>query len=645
MTKKKIIAIALVAVILIAGGIPAAIFIPRYIDANRLDMAIMSDIHVLSEEQMGTEMTPSLVEQEAKGQKMLTLSFALLKEGVDKVIKEKQEVLIIPGDLTDDGGKLSHQAVARELKRAEENGVECFVINGNHDINNRARSYKASEPTTVDNVNAEEFAEIYADFGYNQALDRHSDSLSYTARLNKEYRLIAIDCCFYELEAEKGYCSSGRNESVVSDDLFEWIETSLAKAKEDEKRVIAMMHFPLLDHLTSLVDSRAMTSDKREQISELFLDYDVQYVFTGHLHSQNIESRENQEGKTLYDIETAALCNYPMPIRFFQGKPKKEILTTKYLTSLKEEYIPSLISTEIKAEILEDLAAYSEKIVDNGMKTKVMRKIDQSTVLALLGVFDLDEEAIETVELVEDIRTNLVLDFFNTSIYEDGTNKSVQDICQSYGVTLPDSEYTTVWSVAMEFLKANYRGNEGFKTTDTEGILLKYSLYTAFYKIAEYDFFEKLNEQNPDIPAIDLMPAMENLFVQGYLDVEDNGLLGVLGSVKALTSFQENWSKKPLIGNLIKNIDLSESRSIINFVDALLSLMEQLNLNFSHFIGEDNAIGAAIDSLPIAEIINYENGYIDLSRVYNLLYGELGENLITDRPPADDELIVKKFSK
>ncbi|HKL86105.1 MAG TPA: metallophosphoesterase [Treponemataceae bacterium] len=638
MKKKKITAIILVVAAVVLVAVPVAISVPYLIDESQLNLAVMSDTHVLSELQMGTEITDSLAEQEAKGQKMLMLSEGLLKEGIDMVIEQKQEVLLLSGDLTDDGGKDSHEAVARQLKRAEENGVDCFVINGNHDINNHSRSYKETIPIDVDNVNAKQFATIYADFGYNEAVDKHSDSLSYTANLNREYRLLAIDCSFYEMNPEGGYVS-GRNDAVTSDSLIQWIEKSLAKAKKDGKRVISMMHFPLTSHLTSLVDNNSVTVDRKDEVSNLLLTYDVKYIFTGHLHSQDIAVIDGEDGKQIFDIETASLSNYPMPIRFFKGTPKKEELTTKYITALKEEYIPKLIPAETKEKILEDLPAYSEYIVDNGMKIKVMRKLDTNTVLALLGALGLDKTEIPTIELAEDIRKDLITDFFDTPIYNDGTGKSVQEICQSFGISLPESGYTTVWTVAMKFLRANYIGNEGYKTTDTEGILLKYSLYTAFYKIADFDLFGKLNAQNPEVIAIDLKPAMENLFKKGQLDIIDNQLLGILGSVKAISSFQERWSTKPVIGNMIKNIDFSDPESLLEFI----SHFANLNLKLSAFVGgEGSAIGSIIDSISIIDILNYEDGYLNLGNVYDLLFAELGENLITDKAPTDDVLTVEK---
>lgn len=641
MTKKKIIILIVVAAILVAAVVPTAILVPRYIDEHRLDMAIMSDIHVLSEEQMGSEITPSLAAQEAKGQKMLVLSEGLLKEGIDLVIKNKQEVLLIAGDLTDDGGRKSHEAVARELKRAEEKGVSCFVINGNHDINNAAKDYSSAEPVAAENVNKAQFADIYGDYGYDEALSRHSDSLSYTAKLNDEYMLLAIDCSFYEINRADGYVE-GRHDSVTTDSLLAWIRSSLETAKNEGYRVIAMMHFPLALHLTDLADNNSSAADRKDEIRDILLEYSVKYLFTGHLHSQDIAAVQSEDGnKSLYDIETAALSNYPMPVRLFKGTSKKEVLTTEYLTFIKEEYVPDVVSAEVKAEILRDLTAYAEKTVDTGMKNKIMNKLDRKAVLSLLGAFGLDKEAPETAAFAEEIRSDLIVDFFDTPIYSDGSGKSVQEICGSFGVSLPASDYDTVWSVAMKLLRANYRGNECCKATDTEGVLLRYSLYTAFYKISDFDLFGRIHAMNADIPSVDLTSSMERLFKEGRLDVEDNNLLGIIGSIKVVARFQERWSKKAVIGSFIESVDFSDARSILDTVQGIWNLSLTLGLQPSSLF-EGESVGEILDDLPITQIIEFEEGDLNVGFVYEMLFGDLGTNLITDRAPADDGFEIDK---
>ena len=41
----------------------------------------------------------------------------------------------------------------------------------------------------------------------------------------------------------------------------------------------------------------------------------MQYVFTGHMHANDIASITTENGNTLYDIETGSVVTYPSPAR------------------------------------------------------------------------------------------------------------------------------------------------------------------------------------------------------------------------------------------------------------------------------------------------------------------------------------------
>ena len=53
-------------------------------------------------------------------------------------------------------------------------------------------------------VSANEFAEIYNDFGYDEALSRDPASLSYTYDLGPDMRLLMLDSCQYSPTNKSG---------------------------------------------------------------------------------------------------------------------------------------------------------------------------------------------------------------------------------------------------------------------------------------------------------------------------------------------------------------------------------------------------------------------------------------------------------
>ena len=80
----------------------------------------------------------------------------------------------------------------------EKDGIQVVVIPGNHDINNRnAASFDGRSRQMAEAVSANEFAEIYNDFGYDEALSRDPASLSYTYDLGPDMRLLMLDSCQY----------------------------------------------------------------------------------------------------------------------------------------------------------------------------------------------------------------------------------------------------------------------------------------------------------------------------------------------------------------------------------------------------------------------------------------------------------------
>ena len=53
-----------------------------------------------------------------------------------------------------------------------------------------------------------------------------------------------------------------------------------------------------------------------ERLSTAFADAGMSYVFTGHMHANDIAAMTTEAGSTLYDIETGSVVTYPSPMRF-----------------------------------------------------------------------------------------------------------------------------------------------------------------------------------------------------------------------------------------------------------------------------------------------------------------------------------------
>ena len=152
---------------------------------------------------------------------MDSITDAFLAETAGK----QPDALILSGDLTQNGEKVNHEELAKKLRLLESQGVPVVVIPGNHDINHpSAASFEGTEKKKADNINAEEFYSIYREFGYDEAMDRDENSLSYIYQADERYWLMMLDSCQYDPENKIG----GR----IRKETLLWMEKWLERARE-----------------------------------------------------------------------------------------------------------------------------------------------------------------------------------------------------------------------------------------------------------------------------------------------------------------------------------------------------------------------------------------------------------------------------
>ncbi|MEZ4526584.1 MAG: metallophosphoesterase [Desulfobacterales bacterium] len=297
----------------------------------------------------------------AQDRKMLREGPAILDAVLTAITADNSlDFVLIPGDLTKDGELSSHQEFAEKIRELEKQGLKVYVIPGNHDVNNpHAYAYTETEAVPTDSVSPETFAQIYGDFGYNEALYQDTDSLSYIAEPSPGLWLFALDSCRYSENLNAGTSIiSGR----FSESTLNWIITNLEKAQIQGKKVMAMMHHGLLEHFTGQSQANPGSEYVIENwgtVSETLAKAGLSLVFTGHFHAQDITSKTwESDGKsyTLTDVETGSLVTYPSPFR----------KVTRYLN---DEY---RIESENITEISYDTAPltfpeYAEDYLESGL--------------------------------------------------------------------------------------------------------------------------------------------------------------------------------------------------------------------------------------------------------------------------------------
>ncbi len=291
-------------------------------ETSSVRFGVISDIHYFAKELKG-DYSEEYKEWLYNKHKEYDDADSLLTNALDGVLRNAAEngetYVLLPGDLTKDGEKKSHQALAEKLAAFEaETGIPVFVVPGNHDINNsKAITFENGFEEPADTTSPEDFREIYADFGYADADSvfvpkegNKGGMLSYTEVIGG-YKLIAIDSCMYS-EDNGAEGNEHMTDGRIGDDLLEWILDECEDANERGLTIIGMQHHNLVPHM-AIEEATFWPFVVQEwlQIADAYADAGMHYVFTGHLHSNDVSSHVSDNGETVYDILTPTLTGYP----------------------------------------------------------------------------------------------------------------------------------------------------------------------------------------------------------------------------------------------------------------------------------------------------------------------------------------------
>ena len=233
--------------------------------------------------------------------KQLNYSEELIDAFTEQMAEEHPNVLILSGDLTNNGELESHEDLAEKLQKVEQAGTRVYVIPGNHDLLNPwARSFKGDDQYKAASVTEEQFAEIYGAYGYDEAVSRDSSSLSYLVKPSDDLWMLMLDTSKYANNAKLGYPETG---GELKAGTLKWVRDCGEQAEKAGARIIPVMHHNLTDH--SDVVKEGFTLDNAGEVQEVFARYKMTPSLSGHIHIQNIASVENGGGK-LTDIVTGA---------------------------------------------------------------------------------------------------------------------------------------------------------------------------------------------------------------------------------------------------------------------------------------------------------------------------------------------------
>lgn len=415
-----------------------------------LDLTVAADTHFQCAADLGAfsdEYTAHLLQPDLYGYastqgQMNYESEAILAEMLAEFENSDSEYLLIAGDLTC-GKRNSHLAFADYLRKTEQqSGKQIFVINGNHDC-------KANSSET--DVSMNEFCEIYADFGYNEAVSRHEDSASYAADLNNTYRLLAIDSCIY-----------GEDEGRIDRSVFKWIKEQTAQAEKDGKTLIAMMHHSILPHyeLQPMIDMWRFYAG-------WFADHGIRTVLTGHIHANDISSAVSDFGNSLYDIQTGALISSPNTYRVLTFDGDHVTVKSRFIDRIDISLLPDMMTQRQRALLAADFQNYAKEYFISGTGKWINRNLGSTN--RLVRWFKLKEgtKAYSAAEKIMSTLGNAI----GQDIY--GDTGSIEAALAPFGTAVPQSSYKKPYEAAANLMYGFFHGDEETVSSQQDIILLE----------------------------------------------------------------------------------------------------------------------------------------------------------------------------
>ncbi len=283
-----------------------------------LKIQVITDTHYYSRK-VGTS-GKAYEKAESKSQMVIKDSDLVIKAGFDLLCNDTStDIVLLSGDTTHNGELDSHSEFIEMLRDLKKRGKRVYVITATHDFRDGGVTdgYVGDEAVKVPAVeDRHDLWDMYYEFGPNEAISTHKESMSYVVQLAPGYRLFALnDDTNYKPEGERG--------SGFSDDCMKWILEQLEDARKNDQYVIAMTHHPMIapSPFYAIIGKGDMQRN-HEITREIFADAGLHCMITGHTHVHDISSIVSKKGNVFYDVACGALIGCPPVMRNITFDPK-----------------------------------------------------------------------------------------------------------------------------------------------------------------------------------------------------------------------------------------------------------------------------------------------------------------------------------
>lgn len=346
---------------------------------NPLTVTVITDTHYYSKK-LGTSGEAYEIANNKSGV-LLAQAPEMLEAAFTQIAKDtRTDIVLLSGDTTSNGDYDSHYEFIEMLRDLKAKGKRVYVLTATHDYkwDGTHHKYVGDERVTIPAAKREELYDMYKEFGPDEAIAVHRQSMSYIIQLADGYRLFALNDDT-NLNGKSGF----------SDELFDWIKEQIADAKANNQFIVAMTHHPLIapSPMYEIIGRGDMMGDyniRREQLADL----GVQFMLTGHTHVHDIDKHISPKGNYFYDISTASTVGYPGTIRTVVFDADNKVVTTttdlvtepvkfdtkgKDLQTYLADHMVGMIRDVIKAAG-EDIDKFADMATAISIKKKVSYK-------------------------------------------------------------------------------------------------------------------------------------------------------------------------------------------------------------------------------------------------------------------------------
>ncbi len=378
---KKLIILVLV----ILTGCHSFVYTPEN-KGDEVVIAMTTDIHYIDPSLKDGKTFKESLDKGSDGKLSIYIE-ELTDAFIEKMIKISPDIVIIDGDLTYNGEKLSHETLASKLQKLKDHDIQPLVIPGNHDIRNiMAYDYRDDNIYYSDWIEADTFKEIYKDAGYSEALSYDDSTLSYLFEASEDLWLFMLDSNTYEKNT--GFAPSSVGE--IKESTMAWMSKELEK-KDPDTDVIVFMHHPVFD----IGGAQSYVIDNDMEFIDFLNDHDLKLSISGHIHAQNYMT------KALDDIEHTDF-----------GLSSLAVYDHQYTTLTYKDHKVDLKATDL------DLEGYSDDPFFTDFDTNARAYFKEYSTNRLVGQYTGEDIAKEVSDALYDLKGEFNIALFSGEGYK-----------------------------------------------------------------------------------------------------------------------------------------------------------------------------------------------------------------------------------